>query len=299
MRDVRWERLFPDEIQAAFDELPGVYLPYGLCEPHGPQSMLGNDGLRAHALCVLAAQRQGGIVAPAGYWHIHELGRYALWGERVVGPSATSWLTALPPWMFFRNLLYHLRAVAAHGFRGAMVVSAHGGPHIGDLARFVDLVQPYLSVKVDACLDVAYNEPGFPGDGAKGDHAGKVETSLLWSLDPAAVDLSRVPPDADPAANGPWFAMAANVRDSDRRVGDAMNDAMADALARRLHELVDTCQATTPTRLTFTQTEQLWRDMVEPHLGEFDCMQDTWEPGQTIPEGSQWFANWPTPWPVP
>jgi hypothetical protein len=48
-REVRWERLFPDEIRAAFDALPGVYLPYGLCEPHGPHNALGCDGLRTTA----------------------------------------------------------------------------------------------------------------------------------------------------------------------------------------------------------------------------------------------------------
>lgn len=32
---VQWERMFPDELEAAFQTCPIVYLPYGLCEPHG------------------------------------------------------------------------------------------------------------------------------------------------------------------------------------------------------------------------------------------------------------------------
>ena len=32
-REVRWERMFPDELEAAFEDCPVVYLPYGLCEP--------------------------------------------------------------------------------------------------------------------------------------------------------------------------------------------------------------------------------------------------------------------------
>ena len=35
-REVRWERMFPDELEAAYEEYPIVYLPYGLCEPHEP-----------------------------------------------------------------------------------------------------------------------------------------------------------------------------------------------------------------------------------------------------------------------
>ncbi len=40
-REVRWERMFPDELEAAFEDCPVVYLPYGLCEPHGPVNALG------------------------------------------------------------------------------------------------------------------------------------------------------------------------------------------------------------------------------------------------------------------
>ena len=36
MREVRWERMFPDELEAAFAACPVVYFAYGLCEPHGP-----------------------------------------------------------------------------------------------------------------------------------------------------------------------------------------------------------------------------------------------------------------------
>ena len=70
-REVRWERMFPDELEAAFQECPVVYLPYGLCEPHGPQNALGMDGLRAHAYACRAAQEHGGIVAPPFFWNVH------------------------------------------------------------------------------------------------------------------------------------------------------------------------------------------------------------------------------------
>jgi len=70
-REVRWERMFVDELEAAFAACPVAYLPYGLCEPHGPQNALGCDGLRAHAFCRRAAELHGGIVAPTMFWNIH------------------------------------------------------------------------------------------------------------------------------------------------------------------------------------------------------------------------------------
>ena len=73
MRDeVRWERMFPDELEQAFAACPLLYLSYGLCEPHGPHNALGLDALKAHALACAAARASGGIVAPPDYWHVHE-----------------------------------------------------------------------------------------------------------------------------------------------------------------------------------------------------------------------------------
>jgi len=31
-KEVRWERMFPDQLEAAFNECPAVYFTYGLCE---------------------------------------------------------------------------------------------------------------------------------------------------------------------------------------------------------------------------------------------------------------------------
>lgn len=96
-REVRWERMFLDELERAFEECPLVYFPYGLCEPHGPHCALGLDGLKAHPVTCRAARESGGIVAPPDYWHIHEIGGYGTWAARNIGEGPRSWLTALPP----------------------------------------------------------------------------------------------------------------------------------------------------------------------------------------------------------
>ncbi len=91
MRDVRWERMFPDELEAAFKTRPVVYFPYGLCEPHGPQNAVGLDALKAHGIAVRTAHKHGGIVAPPDYWHIHEIGGYALWSDDATLPEDSVW----------------------------------------------------------------------------------------------------------------------------------------------------------------------------------------------------------------
>ena len=73
--EVRWERMFPHQLEAAFAACPAVYFPYGLCEPHGPHSAVGLDALKAHGILLRLAQAHGGIVAPSDYWHVHRTGR--------------------------------------------------------------------------------------------------------------------------------------------------------------------------------------------------------------------------------
>ena len=72
MDEVQWERMFPDQLEAAFAARPIAWYTYGLCEPHGPHNAVGLDSLKAHAIACRTARRHGGIVAPPDYWHIHE-----------------------------------------------------------------------------------------------------------------------------------------------------------------------------------------------------------------------------------
>lgn len=61
---VSWERLLPEEFERRLAACPVVYLPMGLCEPHGHVAPFGLDTIKAHHLCEQAARRFGGIVAP-------------------------------------------------------------------------------------------------------------------------------------------------------------------------------------------------------------------------------------------
>ena len=292
-REVRWERMFPDELEAAFAACPLVYFTYGLCEPHGPQNAVGLDSLKAHAIACRAAHVHGGIVAPPDFWHIHEIGGYATWAARAVGEVERAWLTAVPPWVHFKNVCYQLRGADALGFRAAILLTGHYGPNWQDLKRLVELVQPRVGMRLYALPDFEANQPGFAGDGKSGgDHAGRVETSLLWALDPDGVDVSRLPP-AD--APGPHFAMGPNAREADRRVGERMVEDEVRWLGVKAHELLaEHGRARPSARLrTFAEVEELWRSVVEPELPRFRTMQPAWErpDAALLPADSVWRAN--------
>jgi creatinine amidohydrolase/Fe(II)-dependent formamide hydrolase-like protein len=295
MREVRWERMFPDELEQAFSACPVVYFPYGLCEPHGPQNTLGLDALKAHALCCAAARAHGGIVAPPDYWHVHELGGYAVWAERAVGEVERSWLTCMPPWQHFKNVCYHVRQADTLGFHAAIFLTGHYGPNWQDMKTLLALLQPHVGARLYGLPDFEANLPGFASDGKSGgDHAGRVETSLLWAVEPACVDLSRFPA---PDAPGPHFAMGANAREAHRRTGERMVADEVRWLGDKARELLAAYDTEKPQQQlrTFEQVEQLWETLVRPQLKEFRSMQELQEGQQPPAETSVWRVNWRVP----
>ncbi len=295
MREVRWGRMFPDQLERAFAECPLVYFPYGLCEPHGPQNAVGLDALKAHAIACEAARAFGGIVAPPDYWHIHELGGYAIWAHRSVGQVERSWLTCMPPWQHFKNVCYHIRAADVLGFHAAIFLTGHYGPNWQDLKTLLELAQPHVGTRLYGLPDFEANQHGFNNDNKSGgDHAGKVETSLLWAVNPECVDVSRLPP---PDAPGPHFAMGANARESNRLVGERMVADEVRWLVTKAQELLADYEREKPTHKlrTFEDVEVLWETVMRPALKEFRTMQDSWQGQESVPEDSVWHANWRVP----
>lgn len=293
-REVRWERMLPHELEAAFAACPGVYFTYGLCEPHGPHCALGLDGLKAHGLAVRAARRHGGIVAPADYWHVHELGGYAIWAEREIG-EARPWLTAVPPWVHFKSVCYQVRAAEVLGFHAAILLTGHYGPNYQDLESLVEWLQPHVRMRLHGLADFAANRPGFPGDGADGDHAGKVETSQLWALEPACVDLSRLAPPTPQVLPtiGPRFAQGKDAAAADLAAGRRMIASQVAWLGAKLRQLLAAYDPERPSRLrTFDDVEAFWDEAVRPRLAGFESMQASWYEKPAPDPGSRWRENW-------
>lgn len=294
-REVRWERMFPDELEKAFAACPVVYFPYGLCEPHGPQNALGLDALKAYAIACLAAKKHGGIVAPPDYWHIHEVGGYAIWAHQTIGQVERSWLTCMPPWQHFKNVCYHIRMADHLGFHVAIFLTGHYGPNWQDLKTLVALLQPHVGTRLYGLPDFEINKPGFDNDDRSGgDHAGKVETSLLWALEPDCVDLSRV--TSENAAKRP-FAMGANALEANRCVGERMVEDEVRNLGAIVKELLATYDREKPAHKlhSFEAVERLWDEVVRPELKNFLTMQTLRQGQEAVPEDSYWYTNWCVP----
>jgi creatinine amidohydrolase len=273
--------MFPDELEAAFADCPAAWFGYGLCEPHGPHCTLGLDALKAHGLLVRAARAHGGIVAPPDFWHVHEIGRYAIWGERHVGQNRP-WLTAVPPWVHFKNVCYHVRAAERLGFHAAILLTGHYGPNWHDLKTLVEKLQPWVRVRLHGLPEFEANRPGF--DGADGDHAGKVETSLLWALEPECVDVSRL---------SAGFAVGADASVSDRRVGERMVEDVVAWLGAKQRELLAAWDPGRPSRLrTFDDVEAFWEEEIRPVLPGFKSLRGSWTEADGPPEGSRWREGW-------
>ncbi len=295
MKEVRWERMFPDQLENAFSECPLVYLTYGLCEPHGPHNTLGLDELKAHAIACEAARAHGGIVAPPDYWHIHEVGGYGNWAHHNIGNPPRSWLTSIPPWQHFKNVCYHIRMADSLGFHAAILFTGHYGPNWQDLKRLVASVQPHVGTRLYALPEFESNYKGFTRDGSNtGDHAGRVETSLLWALEPECVDISRIP---DPTQEGKFYALGKDAFQSSRIIGESMVADEVDWLGNKGRELLALYDQIQPKHslLTFGDVERVWKNVILPDMNEYESMKEVWEWQEPIPEDSPWYENMKIP----
>jgi creatinine amidohydrolase len=296
VKEVRWECMFPDELEAAFAQCPVAYFSYGMCEPHGPHNSLGLDGLKAHAIACKAAEEHGGIVAPPDWWHVHEIGGYGLWASRMVGEVQRKWLTAVPPAVHFRNVCYHVRAADSLGFHAAIFLTGHYGPNWMDLKTVLGILQPHTGTRLYGLPDFEANLPGFDKDNKSGaDHAGKVETSLLMALEPSRTDASRLPP---PEAPGTPWAMGPDARLSDRRVGERMVADEVAFLGRKAGELLRDYEMLSPrhTLRTFVDVERIWAGEIAPRIPGFECVKANFEGSNArVPDGSVWRENLENP----
>lgn len=282
--EVRWERMFPDQLEDALAGCPVVYLTYGLCEPHGLYNAVGLDALKVHSLACEAARRHGGIVAPPFYWHIHEMGLEAPWADGTIG-DRNPWLTSLPPWVFYQCVWYQLRAAVERGFRAAVLLTGHM-PYEHDLRRLSQLFMGHSHLRVWAGSDVELHD-AETSDG----HAGRYETSLLWAMHPDLVDRSRL--EEGQQAEG-VMAGSAGARSASRREGELLVRAGVDRLGAVAAALLDAGEddeiVQSQRRMTIDEAERLWRTEVSPVLPEFVSFQEP-EGYGTVRDGSQWAAN--------
>jgi len=182
---VKWSELLIAEFKERMDALPVVYLPLGLCEPHGHIAALGLDTLKAEWLCEEAAKCWGGIVAPTQGYQIHETGFHAPWLAEVVG-NTTPFMTSMPaaPLLYF--FLYQLRAFYNAGFQCAIVISGHAGGNQKDFRMAADAFTQVSGMPVKVFTDPELTDGKYAGD-----HAGKYEISQLMYIHPSLVQMNN------------------------------------------------------------------------------------------------------------
>lgn len=218
----RWAELKPAEFLARRDAMPVVYLPMGLCEPHGHVAPFGLDTIKADYLAEEAARRSGGIVSPTMSWHVHEVGYHVPWLREVMG-SVNPLLAALPPHLVLETLLYQFRAFANAGFRGVVVISGHNGSQ-RDLRLVAEAFAAVYPIAHFVRSDTELVAGKFVGD-----HAGRYELSQLLAIRPDLVDMSRARRAGESGLGR--FAQNSDVAEASAEEGHAILEASLEVIA--------------------------------------------------------------------
>ncbi len=256
-REVRLERLRPREIEQAMQACPVLFQPLGTIEWHGVHNIVGLDAVKAHHLCVRAAQRGGGLVAPAlfgGVGGMEEPHTFVMEPENDVhSVLVRAWVEKLA------------REAVRQGFRAVIILTGHYG-------AAQQMVIREAAVRMSRALAVpVLGTPEYflaLDAGYRGDHAAWGETSLMLYLDPESVDLSRLgrPPHQGVGGRDP--------REATRADGEKLAETIIGRLARlvqrmpkwdaaKLQRFVEAEAALVNRQLTLAATEKVvwagWR----------------------------------------
>lgn len=192
----QFEEMFPWEFAQALRDAPISYLPLGVLEWHGEHNAVGLDALKAHAVCVRAAEQSGGIVVPPLYWATdsrEELGtgEYLTGGvehgERYHVPGSMFWIR---PETFRELLLDIYEALRRRGFRVIVVVSGHWSTE-GNLPIIQATGQEFLAQQPGMNWILLTDQEVVPDLHYPHEHAAGGETSLMMAIRPDLVDLSK------------------------------------------------------------------------------------------------------------
>jgi len=242
--EVRYEYLRPAEIVERRQFYPLLYLPLGTIEWHGPHNPVGLDGLKAHSLCLRAAQEGGGLVFPVVWFgehresHLMEINPYV--GREIQDrmqlphenflPGYTQSGTIIGQALDYLALLWKISCQAKSlGFKAIIYFNGHYPlTHYG---RFVGhLVGRHLGM-----ANWAGHEGELlaeSGELGHGDHAGKWETSLMMDAAPERVDLEAL------RRAGEFVGCGEDALESTSEEGQMWSRKIVDALVRKGESLL-------------------------------------------------------------
>jgi creatinine amidohydrolase len=189
----------------------------------------------------------------------------------------------VPPDIFFRSLLYQLRACYNAGFQTAILLSGHGGDHARDMKRMVRILMEYVDMNVWYGVDFDL----LVGSPYRGDHAGKYEISALMHIRPDLVDPTLISLEQVPGSGG-RLALHPTAGEASPAYGKEIMDYCIKALSR----IVENRQAKdsgSPTwnrcpLMTYDQVEQIWERLKSE---AWECLQIS-EGKEPVSPSSRW-----------
>jgi creatinine amidohydrolase len=271
--------MLPYEFKQRLAQCPVVYLPLGLCEPHGQVSAFGLDSLKAEWLCREAALRVGGIVAPSMGYHIHETGNHARWLEETVGEENPH-MTSVPPGIFLHFFLYQLRSFVNAGFRTIIVISGHSGGNQKDIRLAADIFMKYVPVQIWVRSDPELVEGLYEGD-----HAGKYELSQLMYIRPELVDMEAMAHEKVTGSGG-RLALGSDAAEASPQHGKEIMHACLDHLCAAMSRLQPKAAAESIPDVSYSTIELMWSELLQSAA---DWVTSNPAPGQQdVSEQSRW-----------
>ena len=193
--------------------------------------------MKVHGLCVRAAEKHGGVVAPPLHWGTHgnvfqeDYKRAEVTADQPAGkqPPGSVYITE---GVLMALALEMFRECEYSGFKVIVALTGHY-PDV-QVQALKNAAAQYMStrpVKVWALPE--YELSGEVEVGR--DHAGKWETSLFWSMYPDLTDMSRLP-DPD---TGKYLWTNPEAHEASRELGDRLVEYIADELGQGARKLLE------------------------------------------------------------
>jgi len=214
MSALRYEELLPRELAAAREAAPLAYFPIGSLEYHGFHLAFGFDAMHAHAYCLAAAARTGGVVLPPTYWGFR--GHEGFPGSLLVSEETVARLAADV-----------FRLLTAQGFRLIVAFTGHWPDVQG--RRLQAVAAEHLAANPGVRILVPDLFALHPTD-REPEHAGRIETSAMLHLRPELVAMERL---EEPGA---LHAIGANAVEATAQAGRERFEVCLDELVRLVQD---------------------------------------------------------------
>ncbi|HSJ66094.1 MAG TPA: creatininase family protein [Anditalea sp.] len=254
--NVKWQELLPEEFINRQQNCPVVYLPMGLCEPHGQIAAFGLDTIKAEYICDNVAKTVGGIVAPTLGYHIHESGYHKPWLKEVVG-DVNPRMTSMPPEAILHFFLYQLRAFSNAGFKGAVIITGHAGGNQKDLNMVAEEFMKISPMKIIVKADPELVEGKYIAD-----HAGKYEISQLLFLRPDLVNMEKISSQYEEDNDLGRFALGDDANEANPSYGKSIMEECCIHTENLVKQMLPTLDDVIPEKISSEQISNIWSEIL-------------------------------------